>query len=203
MNPPTYDVVLLDLGGVVIDFSGPVELVELVAEPLTAAEIKRLWGEDPCVATLERGDSSGEEFARCFLERWQLDLAADEFLERFAGWTKRWLPGAQEVLAALRPRYHLACLSNSNPIHWQRNFAVHRIHEHFRTCLASHELHALKPEPEIFARALGRLGAKASEVVFFDDSPVNVEGARAFGIDAHRVDGPAELRDKLNELRLL
>lgn len=203
MSAPDYDVVLLDLGGVVIDFSGPVELVELVDEPLSEAEIKRRWGEDPCVVAFERGDSDAQTFARCFRERWRLELSSERFLERFTGWSKCWLPGAPELLDELRTRGRLACLSNSNPLHWERNHAVHRIHERFELCLASHELRALKPEPRIFASALDRLGVGAAGVVFFDDSPVNVAGARACGIDAHCVDGPEDLRARLTALGLL
>lgn len=203
MNPATGNVVLLDLGGVVIDFSGPAELVDLVDVPLDAAEIKRRWGVDPCVAAFERGDSDADEFARCFVARWRLDLAPAQFLARFTGWSRCWLPGALPLLDALRRRHRLACLSNSNPLHWERNLAVHRIAERFDLCLASHELRALKPEPQIFAAALARLGVAAGAVAFFDDSPANVAGARACGIDAHLVDGVADLHERLTALGLL
>ena len=39
--------------------------------------------------------------------------------------------------------------------------------------------------------------------MFFDDNVVNVEGARAFGIEAHVVRGLAETRARLVELDLL
>jgi len=203
VTTPAYDVLLFDLGGVLIDFSGPAELADLLAAPPPVAEIKRRWGLDPCVAALERGASDPATFARCFLDAWGLQLSTERFLALFATWSKRWLPGAVQLLAELRPHYRLACLSNSNPLHWQRNYAVHRIHENFEVCLASHELRCLKPEPEIFAHALGRLGAPAERVVFFDDSQVNVAGARAVGIDAHHVEGVEALRRELIALGVL
>lgn len=42
----------------------------------------------------------------------------------------------------------------------------------------------LKPDPRAFHAALDALGAATSEVVFVDDQPVNVDGARQVGVHA-------------------
>ena len=193
---------LFDLGGVVIEFSGPRELVGLVDPPLTEAEIRSRWGTDPDVSAFERGDIDAATFARRFCEHWRLPLAPEAFLDRFRGWSKRWLPGAIELLTTLRASYRLACLSNSNPLHWERNLGVHRIQDHFEACLASHELRALKPEAEIFAAAVARLGVAIDDLTSPDDSPASVPGARAAGLEAHRVEGPEGTRRRLQSLGL-
>lgn len=42
----------------------------------------------------------------------------------------------------------------------------------------------LKPDPRAYAAAVAALGAQACDVVFVDDLPRNVAGARAFGMVA-------------------
>ena len=44
----------------------------------------------------------------------------------------------------------------------------------------------MKPDPRIFAAALERAAAPASDALFVDDLEVNVEAARGLGIDAFR-----------------
>jgi putative hydrolase of the HAD superfamily len=54
----------------------------------------------------------------------------------------------------------------------------------FDTIVYSHEVGHLKPEPAIYAVACERLGLEPDEVLFLDDLQVNVDGARAVGMNA-------------------
>jgi HAD superfamily hydrolase (TIGR01509 family) len=45
----------------------------------------------------------------------------------------------------------------------------------------SHEVALKKPDPAIYALAASRLGVEPGEVVFLDDTPACVDGARAAG----------------------
>ena len=44
--------------------------------------------------------------------------------------------------------------------------------------------HVLKPDPRIFSLLTDRLGVEATDCVFVDDQPGNVDGARAVGMSA-------------------
>jgi putative hydrolase of the HAD superfamily len=48
----------------------------------------------------------------------------------------------------------------------------------------SYELGVAKPDPAYFETVLDRLGADPGSVLFVDDSPRNVESARALGLAA-------------------
>jgi putative hydrolase of the HAD superfamily len=48
----------------------------------------------------------------------------------------------------------------------------------------SYELGMVKPEPEIYHHMIQGLGVPAGKALFLDDRPVNVEGARAVGLQA-------------------
>ncbi len=54
----------------------------------------------------------------------------------------------------------------------------------FDGAAVSAELGLLKPQPEIYQALLSNYGLKASETVFLDDMPYNVEGAKAVGMAA-------------------
>jgi FMN phosphatase YigB (HAD superfamily) len=85
-------------------------------------------------------------------------------------------------------------LSNTNAHHWQvlvptdaataRYPAIGRLHHHF----ASHLIGALKPDPATYAAVEEATGVRGHDVLFFDDLPDNVEGARRFGWRAIRID---------------
>ena len=54
----------------------------------------------------------------------------------------------------------------------------------FDPCFYSCEIGLAKPDPAYFRFALDRLGLPAAEVLFIDDLPVNVDGARKAGLVA-------------------
>ncbi len=56
----------------------------------------------------------------------------------------------------------------------------------FDVIIASAEVGLMKPDPGIYRLALERLGVHASEAVFVDDMPANVDAARAVGMHALR-----------------
>ncbi|HET9643296.1 MAG TPA: HAD family phosphatase, partial [Burkholderiaceae bacterium] len=61
--------------------------------------------------------------------------------------------------------------------------------------LFSSRVRRVKPEPEIFALAAARLGIRPEKALFIDDSPANVEAARACGWQAVCFSGAGSLRE--------
>jgi putative hydrolase of the HAD superfamily len=61
----------------------------------------------------------------------------------------------------------------------------------------SAELGCRKPDPEAFRRLAERLGVPPGRVLFFDDNPEYVAGARAAGVVAYRFEGAAAVLDRL------
>ena len=193
---------LFDLGGVLMDWAGPRELPAHLAAPVDADLRLRMAG---CAATdaFERGAITPAAFAERFVRDWQVRLAPEAFLEHYVAWLRGLYPGAEELLARLGARYRLACLSNTNALHWEQSAAMRWLRQRLDVALSSHELKLRKPQPEIFAAALVRLGCAPHEVAYFDDLPANVAAARAAGVDAHQVDGFAALRRRIDQLGLL
>lgn len=194
---------MFDLGGVLLEFTGPSELGRMLREPLSEPEIRARWLVCPHLRAFEIGALAPAEFASQFMAAWGVRVPEDEFLPAFESWNARLYPGAAELLAELRPRFRLAALSNSNELHWRRNERVLRIPELFERALSSHELGSHKPELRIYTRALEELRASPNAVAFFDDNLPNVEAAASLGMAAHHVQGVAETRACLVDAGLL
>jgi len=65
--------------------------------------------------------------------------------------------------------------------------------------VASWEVHQVKPNADIFQTLLQKYGLESAETVFTDDTPVNVEGAKAAGLHAWRFTGAAGFEKYLKE----
>jgi putative hydrolase of the HAD superfamily len=86
-----------------------------------------------------------------------------------------------DFVRALRPRYMTGVLSNAWPD--ARHYHRGRIDEGaFDVLVFSAEEGVQKPDPEIYRRAVARLGVRPEETVFVDDFLENVAAARALGM---------------------
>jgi HAD superfamily hydrolase (TIGR01509 family) len=184
MNRPSL--LLFDLGGVLIESCIFERLNSGLPEPLERIAIKERWLLSPSVRRFESGETEPMEFAEHFIAEWGLSLSLHAFLYEFQSWPRAFFQGAPELLRELRTTYRVGCLSNSNPLHWEKFKAFE---EDFDIVLMSHLLRAAKPDREIFLRALHHGEVEPREVYFFDDSFGNVRTARSLGITAFHVDG--------------
>ncbi len=71
--------------------------------------------------------------------------------------------------------------------------------EEFPVRVYSCQVGRIKPEPEIFAFCLDRLGLPAEEVLFLDDHPANAAAASRLGLQALEFRSPAQCARELEE----
>lgn len=201
-RPQSVDVVLFDLGGVLIELGGADELGRLVGEPCEE-ELWRRWLSCPWVRRFERGHCEPEEFSLGMVDTWKIDLSPTDFLEVFTTWPKGLYPGARNLVQSLNGRARTACLSNTNRLHTEREWSGTGVVDLFETCFLSHEMGLVKPDREAFDHAIDALACKAEAILFLDDNEINVQAARAAGLRAERTRGPAEARQILDAYGLL
>ncbi|MCU0258190.1 MAG: HAD-IA family hydrolase [Solirubrobacteraceae bacterium] len=192
------DVLLFDLGGVLVDFAGFEELSRMLPGRPDRARVRSRWIGSPSVQRYERGAISRQDFAAGVIRELDLPLAPDAFVAAFVAWARGPYPGATSLLRRLRGRYRIACLSNSNELHTP----LHRraLEPLMDRCYFSDELGFVKPEREAYEHAVRDLGVPPQRIAFFDDTPVNVEAARRAGLAAYEVEGVARLTARLREL---
>ena len=195
--------ILFDLGGVLVGFRGVERVAEWLGDAEVAEEHWQRWLGSETVRGLELGRLSPEQFAVAFLEEFRLDLGPDEVLAELPRFVGAPLEGAAELLDELEPHYLLACLSNTNALHWPRASREMGLDRRLHRAFVSYETGLLKPDPEAFQHVCRELGLAPAEVLFFDDVRINVEAARSLGLAAVRVDGPADCRRELERRGLL
>jgi glucose-1-phosphatase len=108
-----------------------------------------------------------------------------------------------EIIRALSVRWKVACFSNTHAIHWDHMQANYQSFRLWRRAIASHLIHAAKPDPKAFAIACRELGAGPAECLFIDDTLANAEAARAAGWHAIHFKGAVALREELEEFGLV
>jgi putative hydrolase of the HAD superfamily len=195
--PNATKVLLFDLGGVLVEFSGVRDVAPLLRTAATRSQIIERWSGCPHTKAFGLGLLSREEFAERFVRDWGVDLPPGDFLHAFRSWSRSLLPGAAELLASLRPRFRLAALSNSNEVHWERNASDLGIDDLFEVAISSHQVGFCKPDPRIYRIALDRLAVSPDEVMFFDDAQANVAAASRLGMRAFQVYGVEGVRRRL------
>lgn len=127
------------------------------------------------------------------------------YLERFDRTIQTPVPGTWEILEELRAKGHrIFGLTNwaadTYPIAVQTYPALGTA---FEDVVVSGQESLLKPQAEIYQLLLGRNDLAASDCVFIDDSPKNIAGAQAVGIDGIVFTGAAALRTALQSRGLL
>lgn len=196
------DCVVFDLGGVLVELGGVRDFGDMIGEPDDERVWER-WLTNTWVRDYERGLCSSEAFAHGMVEQFELDDTADEFMERFRSWPRGLFPGAYEMVETLASTLRVACLSNTNELHWSRQSDALRLAELFPTRFLSHQLGLIKPDREIYEHVVDRLGIAANSILFLDDNQLNVDAARGAGWQAVRVQGAEATRECLEKRGLI
>ena len=91
-----------------------------------------------------------------------------------------------ELLLALRSKFSVVMLSNTNPIHFpwcvETKFRYNGYHlsDFFDTCYLSYELKCSKPDALIFEKLLEHESVDPQKCLFFDDGVQNIATAQSF-----------------------
>lgn len=199
-NRHPFDVILFDLGGVLIELTGSARLLEWATHLKSIDQLWQFWLTSPIVRSFETGRSTSEQFATTLIAEMGLEVSAEQFLAEFTGWPTHPYPGSQALLKELAEHYRLGCLANTNELHWKRISEEMGLLDLFHVTLASHQIGVLKPDQEAFLYSVEKMRAEPERILFLDDNLLNVQAAQAVGMAAYRVQGLAESVAKLREL---
>ena len=199
--PP--DVVVFDLGGVLAEFGG-VERMRTLAGLDDDDELWRRWLTCEWVRRFERGTCTPEDFAAGVVADWGLSLTGEAFLTEFREWLVGPLPGAEDLVSRTRAAgVPVAVLSNTNKVHWEAGASQGPLVSMFDRAFLSFEVGMVKPDREIFERVVDHFDVEPAQVLFLDDNRINVDAARAAGLQAERVVGVSEARAALTAAGVL
>jgi putative hydrolase of the HAD superfamily len=197
-----FDVILFDLGGVLIELTGVAQMIAWTGIA-SDEELWRRWLTSSSVRSFETGRMTADEFAAALCLEFGLPVGAAEFMAEFTLWPRHVFPGAHELLGALASRHRLAALSNNNAVHWERISRDMGLGGYFSASFLSHEIGLIKPDRAVFEHVAEALGCEPGRILFLDDNRLNVEQAASVGMVAHRAAGVEETVALLRELGLL
>jgi FMN phosphatase YigB (HAD superfamily) len=196
MDDRVIDLVLFDLGGVLIELGGVASLQELAAV-VSEEEVWHRWLASPWVRRFERGDCSAAEFSVGVVAEWGIAMSPERFLEIFRHWPIGPFAGAPELIAEVRRSVPIGCLSNTNVLHWDHQSSQWPMLVEFDFTFLSFELGLVKPDQEVFRAVADRLPVSPDRVLYLDDVALNSDAARSFGFRSEQVRGVDEVRQSL------
>ena len=190
--------IIFDLGRVLVpfDFTRGYELMAARC-PFSASEIPERLRHTDLVVKFESGQVEPKDFVAQISRILDFESSYSEFCEI---WSSIFLPYTllpESLVEALRRRYRMVLLSNTNAIHYPMVKAKYPILRHFDSYVLSYEVGAMKPSPLIYQAAVRQAGCAAGECFFTDDIAAFVEGARREGIDAVQFESREQIEREL------
>ena len=197
------DVILFDLGGVLVELAGVDQMIEWSPGIASHEELWRRWLESSAVRRFETGAIGRDDFALAIVDEFGCSVGADEFLAAFTWWPRSVFPGALDLVQSMRAHYRLASVSNTNEIHWDRFSNAWKLDAAFHHNFPSYLVGKLKPDAEYFEHVLADLDVAPARVLFIDDNAINVAAAAKLGLHTRRVVGVDGARQAFVDLGLL
>jgi putative hydrolase of the HAD superfamily len=202
-TPPVVTAVLFDFGGVVL--TSPLEAFDTYEreQGLPAGIIRRVNTTNPdsnAWAKLERREVDADGFATLFeAEARELgaEIDAHAVLGLLAGEPR---PVMVEALRRLRTAGLPIGLLTNNIDPMPREGEIGEVLAFFDAVVESSVEGIRKPEPEIYRRALDRLGVPADGTAYLDDLGVNLKPARSLGMHTIKVGDPHRALAELEQL---
>ncbi len=195
------------MGGVLIDLdpAGCIRAFEEILGFVRIREIIDPYHQKGIYGDLEGGRISTDQFRAAVLAESRPGSAPEDVDRCMNAMLSGMAPYKAELLRELARKYPLYLLSNNNEI---ATGVFHRILEQlgldpkaiFREEFLSFRMKMLKPGLEIYRETVRRIGLPPEEILFVDDSQVNVDAARAVGIDAVLCPQGADLRQVFRSL---
>ncbi len=193
-----HKAVIFDLGKVLVPFDfmlGYQAIAQHCPHPIP--EIRRRIAGTGLVERYEKGLMESHDFVDQLAKALDLRIDYDEFCRIWSCiFTGQLIP--DRVLESLAARYRLLLLSNTNQIHFQMIRSNYTLVRYFHDLVLSFEVHAMKPEPQIFRAAIERAGCRPEECFYTDDIASFVEAARREGIDAVQFQSPEQIEREMN-----
>lgn len=180
---------VFDMGGVLIRLQWHENVSKILGRPINSNEIHKLWVNSPAASSFDKGLIDFDTFYDVFQQEFDVSLSRAEFEQLFADMLQEDYPETLSTLKLLSETHSLALLSNTNPFHWEMIRQRNTFLPIFNHVFTSISLGLMKPDPKIYQKVQAALGVDAGSILFFDDSTLNVESARASGWNAEVVHG--------------
>ncbi len=199
-----FKVLAFDIGQVLVPFNWPEVEAGFAtrtgrSQTEVSAAMKKLQN-----LGYESGDTDTAGFLSELNRLLSSDISRDEFTvlwnESFRE-CERMIPALEQLVSTHR----LVALSNTNPEHFEWLDKGLNIYRHFEHLILSHNVGFMKPDKRIYQQVIKYTGrsVKKKEILFIDDKPDFVYGARKYGIRAILFTTPEAFVERIRQIGLL
>lgn len=183
--------IIFDWGGVLIHLDKQ-RCVEAFAQYgiNVGDELSNPYGQRTYLKDFERGMMTVEDFHHT-VRRVYGDTLTDEQIDHAWNALLLDIPTYKlDMLLALKGRYRLYLLSNTNALHWEEgrkrfDYQGYKAEDYFDQIFLSHEIHELKPSPDAFRKVALMAGIVPEETLFIDDLQASCDSAATLGFHTY------------------
>ena len=202
LSPGSADVLLFDIGRVVLDISfDKVMSVWAGHAGCAPSDLTARFVVNDQFKHHETGKVDDAAFFAGLRQSLGIAITDAQFLE---GWNAIFtgeMAGIAPLLARAAKRMPLYAFSNTNPAHVAHfSKAYAEVLGHFREIFLSSTIGLRKPDADAYDHVIRAIGVPASKILFFDDSAANIEGARSRGLLAIHVTSTDDVARALTAL---
>jgi len=197
-----YQLVLFDLGGVVVEMESD-RLVHQAAQVIGRPfeEVQQAIYHEELLLPFELGRITATAYYEGLKKRLALRWTYEQFVRNWNGvFTEN--TDVTALLQQLHKRHRLMALTNTNTLHLDYIKASFPSLTVLEDWVASCDVGLRKPDPQFYRLALERAKVRPSEAVYVDDRPEMVEAGRAVGLTAVRFENGRQLAQDLQAIGL-
>ena len=204
MNKPLIEVILFDLGNVILPFDH-FQIAEKLSQFSQRKEFrdpKKIFSylfdlQEGAINPFDLGKVSPQEFFQAIKEHLDLSVSFDEFVPI---WCNIFVEDQEvtQIILSLKRKWRLGLLSNTDPLHFNHILSTFPVMRAFDKWILSYEVGLKKPAIQIFQKAIEWASVKPEKILYIDDTKEYVEAAASLGIQSIHFISSTQLKERLD-----
>ena len=209
MNKSPIEVILFDLGNVILPFNH-FQIAERLSQFSRRREFqdpKKIFSylfdlQEGAINGFDLGKVSPREFFQAIKERLDLSVSFDEFVPI---WCNIFVEDREvtQIILSLKRKWRLGLLSNTDPLHFNYIFSEFPVMRAFDKWILSYEVGFKKPDIQIFQKAMEWASVKTEKILYIDDTKEYVKVAASLGIQSIHFISASQLKEELRTRLLM
>ena len=203
MNSSSIEVILFDLGNVILPFNNYqiAEKLSLLSQRKEFQDPQKIFSylfdlEKGVINDFDRGRVSPSDFFQSIKKYLNLSISFETFIPI---WTDIFIENKEvsEIIRSLKERWRLGLLSNTDPLHFSYILSKFPIMSTFDKFILSYEVGVKKPDVRIFQKAIEWASVQPEKILFIDDTKGHVDAALSLGMQGIHFISAEQLKEEL------
>jgi putative hydrolase of the HAD superfamily len=203
MTQPPTEVILFDLGNVILPFNHYqiAEKLSRFAQRKEFQDPQKIFlylfdSEEGVINDFDVGGVSPPNFFQSIKKDLDLPISFEDFIPI---WNDIFTENQEvsQIILPLKGRWRLGLLSNTDPLHFNHILSKFPVMRAFDKWILSYEVGFKKPAIEIFHEAIEWASVEPRKILFIDDMKKHVEVAVSLGMQGIHFISAHQLREEL------